>query len=81
MFNQVQDADGCVMTDKDGSFRFDRMIPGPTFSLWYSPPSKQGLFRRPTQRFADGRMFGPVLAGETTDLGNLTLKAAAGDDQ
>jgi hypothetical protein len=77
VFQQAQGSDGCVLTDKDGTFRFDRMIPGPTFTLLSSQPSKQGLFRTPTRPVADGRAFGPVKSGKTADLGELTLKATA----
>jgi hypothetical protein len=74
VFKQAQEPDGCVVTDKDGAFRFERMIPGHTFSLLYSEPSRQGRFRRPTRFFAERRQFGPVKAGQTTYLGDLTLK-------
>jgi hypothetical protein len=79
VFKQAQEPDGCAITDKTGGFRFDRMIPGHPFALWVSEPSRQGLFRRPTRSLADGRKFGPVKAGQTTDLGDLTLKPAAAE--
>jgi hypothetical protein len=83
VFQQAQGPDGCGITDKDGAFRFDRMIPGlPFFLMHSSEPSRQGLFHTPTRFLSDRRKFGPVKAGETSDLGNLTLKPAApGDDE
>jgi RNA polymerase sigma factor (sigma-70 family) len=81
IFREAQEPDGCVLTDKDGTFRFERMIPGGTFTLWTSEPSRRGMFRTPARPFADGRIFGPVKAGETTDVGELTLKAATPGDK
>jgi RNA polymerase sigma factor (sigma-70 family) len=81
VFKAAQESDGCVVTDKGGAFRFDRMIPGHSFSLLHSPPSKQGLPRTPTRFVAGGRKFGPVKPGETTDLGDLTLKPAGPGDE
>jgi RNA polymerase sigma factor (sigma-70 family) len=77
VFKTAQEPDGCALTDKDGTFRIEHMIPGQPFFLLVSSPSKQGLFRTPTEFLADRRKFGPVKAAAITYLGNLTLKPAA----
>jgi hypothetical protein len=41
VFKQAQEPDGCVITDKNGVFRFDRMILGHKFSLMYSLASPE----------------------------------------
>lgn len=74
VFKAAQEPDGCTITDKDGRFQFDRMILGQKYTLWYSEQSKQGMFRMPSRSLANRREFGPAKAGETTDLGDLTLK-------
>jgi RNA polymerase sigma factor (sigma-70 family) len=78
IFKEAQQADGCVLTDKDGVFRFDAMLPGTTFTLLYSRPSGQRRFQTPTNHLDGGRAFGPVKASEAMDIGAVTLLAANG---
>lgn len=76
VFQEAHQPDGWVRTGKGGEFRFDHMIPGIAFSLLHSAPSKEGRFLAPTGHLANGREFGPVKAGETSDLGDITLGVA-----
>lgn len=58
-----------VLTDSDGKFAIDQIIPGVNFHLWHQP-AKRGKFWQGLPKHVK------VKSGQTTDLGDLRLAPA-----